>query len=436
MTVVPPASSLVTYITPGSSWKYIDTGVAPAATWKTVGFDDSTWSAGNAQLGWGDGDEATVIGASKPVTTYFRRSFNVASLSGIGSVQLGLIRDDGAVVYVNGVEVTRQNMPAGAITGATIASAYASGAEESTWQNVTIPPSLLTTGTNTVSVELHQADSANADASFDLQLKSVGRQNDATPPSAPVATSTGQAGSALISWTPSTDNVAVGGYTIQRDGQTVAVVSPAATSYVDSGLQFSESHQYTVTAFDPSNNSAVSNLTSVTTLPNPTLVTYKSSWSWLYDGTDPGPNWAQPGFDASAWNTGVGEFGYGDGDEATVISTAPTPRPLVGYFRKTVNIPNPAAFTSVLIDTIRDDGAVVYVNGVEVGRNNLPAGTITNATNALTALSTRADETTPYSVSVPSSAFVAGDNTISVEVHNSDRWSGDFSFDLRATGQL
>ena len=48
-------------------------------------------------------------------------------------------------------------------------------------------------------------------------------------------------------------------------------------------------------------------------------------WSFLDDGSDQGSVWAQVGFDDSSWQSGVGEFGYGDGDEATVI-----PRPASG----------------------------------------------------------------------------------------------------------
>ena len=129
-----------------------------------------------------------------------------------------------------------------------------------------------------------------------------------------------------------------------------------------------------------------------------------------------------------------GEFGYGDADEKTIISTAPTPRPLTAYFRTTVNVTDPAAFATIVASLVRDDGAVVYVNGVEVGRDNLPAGPIAFATPASSIISSRSAELAPVQITIPSTAFVPGNNVIAVEVHNSDRWSGDLSMDLRLIG--
>ncbi|MEZ5138501.1 MAG: hypothetical protein R2711_06960 [Acidimicrobiales bacterium] len=78
---------------------------------------------------------------------------------------------------------------------------------------------------------------------------------------------------------------------------------------------------------------------------------------------------------------------------------------------------------------------MLYVNGVEVGRDNLPAGPIAFSTPASSVISDRTAERTPVRFTIPSTAFVAGTNTIAVEVHNSDRWSGDLSLDLHLVGQ-
>ena len=71
---------------------------------------------GSAPFGYGDGDEATVLSygpavTNKFITTYFRRAFTVANTSVIHALTLRLLRDDGAVVYLNGAEVFRSNMP-------------------------------------------------------------------------------------------------------------------------------------------------------------------------------------------------------------------------------------------------------------------------------------------------------------------------------------
>jgi hypothetical protein len=90
----------------GSTWKYY---CGPIATnWNLTNFDDSLWPTGVAELGYGDGDEQTVINAptNSPTTCYFRHSFIVTN-SDIGSLSLGLLVDDGAIVYLNGTPVVR-----------------------------------------------------------------------------------------------------------------------------------------------------------------------------------------------------------------------------------------------------------------------------------------------------------------------------------------
>jgi hypothetical protein len=79
-----------------------------------------------------------------------------------------LIRDDGAAVYVNGVEVFRSNLPAGALSFTTKASASLGGVDEKNPIPFTIPASALVQGTNVIAVELHNAGPTNGDASFQL----------------------------------------------------------------------------------------------------------------------------------------------------------------------------------------------------------------------------------------------------------------------------
>jgi hypothetical protein len=165
-----------TLVARGAAWKYLDNGSNQGAAWTAAGFDDAAWAAGNAQLGYGDGDEATVIGYgtdanNKYITTYFRKSFNVANPADYTNLNLGILRDDGAVVYLNGTEVYRTNMPTGAIGYQTLASAAVSGAEETTtFLQTNVNPNLLVAGTNVLAVEIHQANATSTDISFDLDL--------------------------------------------------------------------------------------------------------------------------------------------------------------------------------------------------------------------------------------------------------------------------
>jgi Lamin Tail Domain/CotH kinase protein/Fn3 associated len=160
----------------GSVWRYWDRDTALAGIWHATGFDDSTWPTGPAQLGYGDGDEASVISygsdsANKHITYYFRHSFEAGDPAGIDQIVVYLMRDDGAVLYLNGTEVLRDNMPTGDVTAETTAESGVGGADESDWLAFEMAPEQLIAGTNTLAVEVHQVSGTSSDLSFDLILE-------------------------------------------------------------------------------------------------------------------------------------------------------------------------------------------------------------------------------------------------------------------------
>jgi len=157
-------------INQGSVWKYLDDGTDQGTNWREASFDDSGWQQGNAQLGFGDGDEATVIN-SNGITYYFRQNFNVSDPNAQTGLKLEILRDDGAVVYINGTEVVRSNMPSGTITYTTTASHTVGGADENTFFEYNIPSSSLIQGDNLIAVEIHQRSSSSSDVSFDLKME-------------------------------------------------------------------------------------------------------------------------------------------------------------------------------------------------------------------------------------------------------------------------
>ena len=104
-----------------SVWKYLDNGSNQGTAWRAAAFADGAWAEGAGQLGYGDGDEATVLSygansSAKYITTYFRKHFTVDSAAAVTAATLRLRRDDGVVVFLNGTEIYRNTMPAGTIT--------------------------------------------------------------------------------------------------------------------------------------------------------------------------------------------------------------------------------------------------------------------------------------------------------------------------------
>jgi hypothetical protein len=337
----------VTLVPAGSTWRYKDDGVNPPAQWMAMSFDDSSWSSGPAQLGYGDGDEATVVQSGPPgnnfPTTWFRRAFQVADPSLVSALALDLVRDDGAVVYLNGVEVFRSNMPTGTITGATLAASNVSGADESTFYRREIAPALLVAGTNTLAVEVHQSGPTSSDVSFDLALRA------------------------------------------ELHG----------TRLVGSG----------------------------------------DAWKFRDSGVAPSATWMLPGFDDSSWSSGPSQLGYGDGDEATVVSYGPNAnqKHVTTWFRRSFNATPPATFAGLLLRLVRDDGVLVYLNGIEVFRQNLPRFALSPASTTEISIG-NADESTWIETYVDARLLVPGANVLAVEIHQQSQSSSDISFDLELYG--
>lgn len=176
--IIPQGQLSTTWIGSADVWKYLDNGSNQGSSWRSDIFDDSNWQEGRSELGYGDNDEATVVSyggdsQNKHVTTYFRKRFTVIHPELYNTVTLNLLRDDGAVVYLNGTEIVRSNMPESIVGYTSFAVDFVDGNAEKTWYPFTIEPSLLWEGQNTIAVEIHQQNLTSSDISFNLQLSGI-----------------------------------------------------------------------------------------------------------------------------------------------------------------------------------------------------------------------------------------------------------------------
>ena len=155
----------------GAAWNFY-LGGAPATNWSRLSFDDSSWPQGRAQLGYGEGDEATRVldvAEEAPVTLYFRRAFVVTNRALLFNTTLRVLADDGFVVHLNGTELARRNLPEGAVGPDTFADVNVELSESNLVQ-IGFSSGLFNPGTNVLGVELHQHPQGRHDASFDLEL--------------------------------------------------------------------------------------------------------------------------------------------------------------------------------------------------------------------------------------------------------------------------
>lgn len=159
-----------------SAWRYFDNGTDLGVAWRAANYNDSGWSNGVAQLGYGDSprDETTFIrrtnsGGTITITFYFRHVFQVADPTQFASLGMRLVRDDAGVVYINGREVYRSpNLPAFPAAISYLTEATSTG--ENTPDIATLNATNLVAGNNVIAVEIHQESTGSSDVSFDFEL--------------------------------------------------------------------------------------------------------------------------------------------------------------------------------------------------------------------------------------------------------------------------
>jgi hypothetical protein len=177
-----PTTTDVKLLQSGETWRYWPDAL-PLVHGQPVDFtdpalNDRAWPSGPSQLGYGNDGEATAVPVSPyRITTYFRKKFTVPSPAALSRLNLRMLRDDGAVVYLNGTQVWSSNMPRTTITSAVLAENDISGASEDAWVSTTISTAALVSGSNTIAVELHQSSMpsnfAVGDLSFDFEIDGV-----------------------------------------------------------------------------------------------------------------------------------------------------------------------------------------------------------------------------------------------------------------------
>lgn len=443
----PDAGSVrsVTLLAAGSPWRYWDAGTLPGANWTQADYDDRAWDLGAAILGYGGDRETTVISygsssSQKQITAWFRRGFIVDDPGALTRVTLGLLRDDGAAVYLNGEEIVRDNLPSGTLTLTTRASATVGGADELTYFEHDVDPSRLRSGTNVLAVEVHQVSPTSSDTAFDLRLSA--EVSEAATPGLRLAS---PEGGAVFAAPAEITLAAVVGEAIL--GQLARLDFVAGTQLLGSvtGPPFvwpwdgapAGEHALGVEAHLVDGSVVASTKVSISVLDpelTPTLVSLGSRWKYRDTGVTPEPTWTSVGYEDGAWKEGPARLGYGEDGEFTVVDFGPDPsrRYITTWFRHAFNLEGAGRVTNLVCRVQYDDGAAVYLNGSEVARLGLRAGTLSPTQLALFDVRNEAEQAFSR-VTIDPSALVEGRNLIAVEVHQAVRNSNDLGFDLELT---
>jgi hypothetical protein len=453
VTVSPPMTTN-TYVTKSNYWRYHAQGVDLGTTWRLTNYNDSAWPLGRGPLGYGDAPLSTTLGYgsdanNKYLTYYFRTPFNLTSLP--TTLTMRLRRDDGAVVYFNGSEVYRTNLPTGTISYSTLALAAVSSPDETAYFEYSLPVTNLNLGTNWVAVEVHQNAANSSDLSFDLELLgtvppvvpvhdiaivSITAPAQALPGVATnltvVVTNRGQFTETFpVVLRDDTTGIVIGTNQLSNllssgsVGTTFAWLPPAAP-WANHTLRAVAGPVTSETSLNDNTNSIL--VFVAPRLETNVLIARSNFWRYSDAGADlTYAPWKALDYFDSAWAAGQAPFGYGD-PVATAISYGPsaTAKHPTYYFRTTFNLDVPPTWLRLRLRA--DDGAVVYHNGVEIHRLNLTNNPVTYSSWATAAVD-GAYEQAYVESDVALANVVIGPNELAVEVHQVSATNDDLVFD-------
>ena len=162
----PATLATPTWLGRGAAWAFWDRGGDLGTAWREPSFDDRAWSVGVGPLGYGEPYIETDL-ASSGITTYFRTHFTTDGAQ--RGLQMQVRYDDGFIAYLNGHEIARRAMPAGAVTAATLST----GHEGTSYEIISLDEaaSYVVAGDNVLAVEVHQASSTSSDLVMDMSLR-------------------------------------------------------------------------------------------------------------------------------------------------------------------------------------------------------------------------------------------------------------------------
>ncbi len=449
-----------------NAWKYT-TGNLDGLNWQLPAHNDTGWSNGLAALWAHDGGSINSSTSGVPNLTtrmplnpataypfptyYFRTTFDYPAMLNGASLIFSNFLDDGAVFYLNGVEVYRLNMAAApaVITN----GSYALGITCPGGPNAgnascpivfTINGDLMTNllaGTNHLAVEAHNAALMSRDVVFESALF----YTLSPPPQLPpfftnIVVLPGET-TAVLTWTTlsnSTTEVLYGltpllGNSSSLDANPVSQHAVALTN-----LAPRTQYYYRLVSLAGTNELVFDGTFSTVPFHQPVL-TFSNTWKFTTNNLD-GVNWTAPEYDDTEW-LGEGPALLHVEDNAAVgPRTTPLPEGSNGlpyptyYFRTAFSVTNPVGGLALLVTNFIDDGAVFYLNGVEIQRVRMPTGPISYATyaNACPLNNCEATKDVPDVFRLGggwmTNVTTVGDNFLAVEVHQRNATSSDIVF--------
>ncbi len=528
------SAQLVTLFGVTNVWKYDQTTDYTDAglPWFMTTFDDSAWPSGPGLLYVESANlpapKSTMLTLGR-LTYYFRTHFNFTGDPANATLISSNLLDDGAVYYLNGIEVGRLGMNPGPVTYSTLSGRVVGDAN--TWEELLLDSSPLVQGDNVLAVEVHQQADTSSDVVFGMQLEasipeqvtitnqpqsqtviegatvtfSVGADGappffyqwfkdgfpltDATnqtlvltnvtsadagayfvdissgsfgatsqdailtvttdnvPPTLISAVANTNLTSITVSFSEPIDNLTGtatdrfnyevaptggGGFPANPDLISIENETNAVLSY--SGLTPGVNYTLTVNVVSDRFGNQIAPNSQIAVSAEIVLLPIDDIHQWRYDqnGDDLGTAWKDPEYDDSSWPSGAALLADETAGLPEPIRTPLTvgANKLTFYFRSHFDFPGDPAGAVLRLNTVIDDGAVVYLNGQEVFRIGVADGQTATSTSSRVV----GDATYEGPFDIPATSLKQGDNLIAVEVHQQATSSSDVVMGIQVLG--
>ncbi len=516
-------------ITAGALWRYRKGTDEPDPDWREVGFDDTSWLQGPTGIGYGDGDDATVLTDMRNnyLSVYLRRTFIVGDQAEFANLILRVDYDDGFKAYLNGTEIARANLPAGDIAHNAAATASHEAGTPRDF-DVTAHKGLLRAGRNVLAIQAHNQSLASSDLSMIPELLSrrvlpaparqvvkgidelqqlvhvrgvysrrqlqavLGEfwENHLTTDYDKLVDYLDELQNSDASNAMSRDQAraeasqleyqefqffyenALGNFS---DLLLYSATSPSMLVYLDNVLNvkgkanenyareilelhaFGVDNRYTQADIEQlakcftgwgiikvPPEKATSFPQSALSPPTQGGVQFEDTvvidlgvgWQYFKGTVEPAPDtdgeptteWTQIDFDDARWAQGATGIGYGDGDDATVLTDMRN-NYLSVYLRRRFTVDNPADFENLILEVAYDDGFVAYLNGTEVARSKTMDGQGEPPAHNQSADGGHEVDEGPelFNLTRFADLLQPGDNVLAIQVHNTSLSSSDLS---------
>jgi N-acetylmuramoyl-L-alanine amidase len=129
----------------------------------------SGWEQGPLPIGYGDGDDATVLADMRGayLSVFLVREVRIESAAALRGARLRILHDDGFAAYLNGSEIARGNLAPGAAFGAPAGTAIE---PEEAVVDLGERLGLFRDGRNLLAVEVHNAAADSSDLTLSAEL--------------------------------------------------------------------------------------------------------------------------------------------------------------------------------------------------------------------------------------------------------------------------